>query len=146
LHSWLKVSKGRKCFIGFLIILCVDWLYHDFLFPFFFHFPADDFGKIEPDGIFEFIFGEIVFAVKINVPPYDDRTLVDGAGSHQTNVLSSDSPLRLEKLPPCSPELNQAQRFFQELRKELANQIYETVEEIKAKRNRFYSDIERSRN
>ncbi len=59
--------------------------------------------------------------------------LVDGAGSHQTNVLSSDSPLRLEKLPPCSPELNPAQRFFQELRKELANQKYETVEEIKAK-------------
>lgn len=59
--------------------------------------------------------------------------IVDGAGSHQANVLSADSPLRLEKLPPCSPELNPAERFFQELRKELANQIFETVQEIEVR-------------
>lgn len=59
--------------------------------------------------------------------------IVDGAGSHQANVLSADSPLRLEKLPACSPELNPAERFFQELRKELANQIFETIDEIEVK-------------
>lgn len=65
--------------------------------------------------------------------PATTLVIIDGAGSHQANVLSSNSPLRLEKLPPCSPELNPAERFFQELRKELANQIFETVEEIEAK-------------
>ncbi len=50
--------------------------------------------------------------------------IVDGAGSHQANILSADSPLGLEKLPPYAPELNPAERFFQELRKDLANQIF----------------------
>lgn len=59
--------------------------------------------------------------------------IVDGAGSHQANVLSADSPLRIEKLPPASPELNPVERFFQELRKALANQVFETVEAIEDK-------------
>lgn len=73
------------------------------------------------------------FAKYLGKKPATTLVIVDGAGSHQTNVLSSDSPLRLEKLPPSSPELNPAERFFQELRKELANQIFETVEELEAK-------------
>ena len=30
------------------------------MFPFFFHFPTDDFEQIKTNGIFEFFFGEIV--------------------------------------------------------------------------------------
>lgn len=59
--------------------------------------------------------------------------IIDGAGSHQENVLSRDSVLRIEKLPPASPELNPVERFFQELRKGLANQVFETVEAIEEK-------------
>lgn len=59
--------------------------------------------------------------------------IVDGAGAHQANVLSPDSTLRIEKLPPASPELNPVERFFQELRKGLANQVFETVEAIEEK-------------
>lgn len=59
--------------------------------------------------------------------------IVDGADSHQANVLSQDSPFRIEKLPPASPELNPVERFFQELRKGLANQVFETVEAIEKK-------------
>jgi transposase len=73
------------------------------------------------------------FAEYLGKEPEKTLVMVDGAGSHQANVLSADSPLRLEKLPPCSPELNPAERFFQELRKESANQVFETVKDIEVK-------------
>jgi len=47
------------------------------LFPFFFQFPADDFGKIKTDRICKFFFGEIVFAIKVDVSPSDDRAFFD---------------------------------------------------------------------
>lgn len=59
--------------------------------------------------------------------------IVDGAGSHQESVLSANSRLRLEKLPAACPELNPVERFFQELRKELANEIFESVTAIEEK-------------
>jgi transposase len=59
--------------------------------------------------------------------------IVDGAGCHQGDTIRADSGLALEKLPPACPELNPAERFFQELRKELANQVFETIGEIEEK-------------
>lgn len=70
------------------------------------------------------------FADYVGVDADTTLVIVDGAGSHQANVLSRDAVLRMEKLPPASPELNPVERFFQELRKGLANQIFETVEAI----------------
>ncbi len=59
--------------------------------------------------------------------------ILDGAGAHQENVLAADSRLRIEKLPAASPELNPVERFFEELRKELANQVFEDIQAIEAK-------------
>ena len=59
--------------------------------------------------------------------------IVDAAGCHQADTIKDDSSLALEKLPPACPELNPAERFFQELRKELANQVFETIEAIEEK-------------
>jgi transposase len=73
------------------------------------------------------------FADYVGAESATTLVIVDGAGSHQTNVLSRDSVLRIEKLPPASPELNPVERFFQELRKGLANQVFETVEAIEEK-------------
>ncbi|HSK73685.1 MAG TPA: transposase [Pyrinomonadaceae bacterium] len=33
-------------------------------------------------------------------------------------------------MPPYSPELNPVERFFQELRRELKNKVYESYEEV----------------
>src|SRR3989339_2268947 len=48
-------------------------------------------------------------------------------------------------LPPYSPELNPAERFFEELRKATANQIFKTIEEqeaaIEAKLNGLADDV-----
>ena len=59
--------------------------------------------------------------------------ILDGAGCHQADTIKDDSSLALEKLPPACPELNPAERFFQELRKELANQVFETIKAIEEK-------------
>jgi transposase len=59
--------------------------------------------------------------------------ILDGAGSHQQSAVDEDSSLRLEKLPSACPELNPVERFFQELRRELSNQVFETIQEIEQK-------------
>lgn len=66
------------------------------------------------------------------LPPQSEQTLMilDGAGSHQQSIVGENSSLRLEKLPSACPELNPVERFFQELRRELSNQVFETIEEI----------------
>lgn len=73
------------------------------------------------------------FAKYLGAEAAPTLVIIDGAGSHQANVLSRDSALRVEKLPPATPELNPVERFFQELRKGLANQVFETIEAIEEK-------------
>lgn len=52
--------------------------------------------------------------------------ILDGAGAHR---LEEAGEIRLGKLPAYAPELNPVERLFQELRKALANRIFETLEE-----------------
>ena len=59
--------------------------------------------------------------------------ILDGAGCHQENVLVAESRLRIEKLPPACPELNPVERFFEEVRKELANQVFEDIQAVETK-------------
>lgn len=59
--------------------------------------------------------------------------ILGGAGAHQASVLAADSRLRIEKLPAANPELNPVERFFEELRKELANQVFEDIQAIEAR-------------
>lgn len=52
---------------------------------------------------------------------------------------------RIIFLPPYSPELNPTERFFEELRKSTADQIFKTIEDqevvIEAKLNALTDDI-----
>lgn len=63
--------------------------------------------------------------------------IVDGAGCHQPDTIRANSGLALEKLPTACPELNPAERFFQELRRELANQVFETIGAVEEKINQI---------
>lgn len=65
--------------------------------------------------------------------PPETLLILDGAGSHQETAVGENSLLHLQKLPPACPELNPVERFFQELRKELANQVFETVSAVEEK-------------
>jgi transposase len=52
--------------------------------------------------------------------------IADGAGAHQKDVCLQNG-ITLANLPPYCPELNPVERFFEELRKDLSNQVYENI-------------------
>lgn len=58
--------------------------------------------------------------------------ITDGAGAHQADVIPAANII-LEKLPAASPELNPVERFFEELRKALSNQVFDTIEAVEDK-------------
>ena len=59
----------------------------------------------------------------------DTLLILDGAGSHRSEKVSYGE-IDKQVLPPYSPELNPVERFFQELRRELKNKVYETYAQV----------------
>jgi len=55
--------------------------------------------------------------------------VLDGAGSHRSERVSYGK-VDKQVLPPYSPELNPVERFFQEVRRELKNKVYESYEAV----------------
>ena len=55
--------------------------------------------------------------------------ITDGAAAHCSSRLSLAS-VRLERIPPYSPELNPVEQFFKELRKELKNRVFDSYEQV----------------
>lgn len=53
--------------------------------------------------------------------------IADGASAHQKEVCLKNG-IRLEHLPTACPELNPVERFFEELRKEMSNHVYDTID------------------
>ncbi len=60
------------------------------------------------------------------------RLITDGAAAHRSTRLKVAQRLTIERLPPYSPELNPVERLFKELRRELKNRIFESLEEVEA--------------
>jgi len=56
--------------------------------------------------------------------------ITDGAASHRSARLEINERLRIEHLPPYSPELNPVERLFKELRRELKNRVFESIETV----------------
>ena len=55
--------------------------------------------------------------------------IADRAGSHQNRVCEHRG-IAMEHLPRGCPELNPVERFFEELRKELADHIFDNLREV----------------
>jgi transposase len=53
----------------------------------------------------------------------------DNAPSHRPKIVRERKNITCVFLPPYSPELNPAERFFGEIRKSTANQIFETLDD-----------------
>lgn len=53
----------------------------------------------------------------------------DNAPCHRPKIHKEIPGLTVLFLPPYSPELNPTERFFEEMRKSTANQIFKTIEE-----------------
>lgn len=70
----------------------------------------------------------------------------DNAPCHRPQIHREIEGLIILFLPPYSPELNPTERFFEELRKATANQIFKTIEDqevaIEAKLNALTGDVE----
>lgn len=75
-----------------------------------------------------------VFLVELKKQHPDTLTIVvwDNAPCHRPKVHREIPGLIVLFLPPYSPELNPAERFFEELRKATANTIFNTIEEQEA--------------
>jgi transposase len=56
--------------------------------------------------------------------------ITDGATSHRSKKLELDERIKLELLPPYSPQLNPVERFFQEIRRKLKNKVFSIYKEV----------------
>lgn len=54
--------------------------------------------------------------------------IADGATAHKEELFDREK-LVFERLPAACPELNPVERFFKELRKQLKNKIFDTLEQ-----------------
>lgn len=52
----------------------------------------------------------------------------DNAPSHRPKIIRERKNITCIFLPPYSPELNPAERFFEEIRKSTANKIFESID------------------
>jgi transposase len=88
------------------------------------------------------------FLLELKKKHPDTLTIVvwDNAPCHRPVVHRSIPGLIVLFLPPYSPELNPAERFFEELRKATANRIFQTITEqevaIEARLNLLADDTE----
>ncbi len=61
-------------------------------------------------------------------PFQDVFVVVDNAPCHRRKDLHEIEGLTLIHLPSYSPELNPAERYFEEIRRDTANQVFESLE------------------
>jgi hypothetical protein len=60
-----------------------------------------------------------------------DAVVWDGAGAHRARLLADLTTARV-RLPPYSPELNPAERVFEEVRRRTAGRVYDSVADKQA--------------
>jgi transposase len=70
-----------------------------------------------------------VFLDELSKRYLDQHLLVvlDGAPSHRSEQIVHPENISFLRLPPRSPELDPAERWFQEFRRSLSNRIFESV-------------------
>ena len=105
-------------------------------------------GKLEWAWI-DSMSSETVARAALSVRRYTEvRALVwDGAGSHRSELVRSIAGVKTITLPAYSPELNPAERVFEEVRRWVEGRVYgsidEKVEAVNACLSRLDSDPER---
>ena len=64
----------------------------------------------------------------------------DGHGAHTARLLA-DLPVARVRLPPYSPELNPAERVFEEVRRRLEGRCYDTVADKQARADAYLAEL-----
>ena len=69
-----------------------------------------------------------------------DAVVWDGAGAHRARLLA-DLPTARVRLSPYSPELNPAERVFEEIRRRTEGRVYATVADKQAVAQAYLADL-----
>jgi hypothetical protein len=69
-----------------------------------------------------------------------DAVVWDGHGAHTAKLLA-DLPTARVRLPPYSPELNPAERVFQEVRRRVEGRCYDTVADKQARADAYLATL-----
>jgi len=75
------------------------------------------------DGCLQMFLGEL----SKTYPEHHLLIVLDGAPSHRSEQITHPGNVSLLMLPPYSPELDPAERWFQEFRRKLSNRTFENV-------------------
>ncbi len=59
--------------------------------------------------------------------------IMDNASFHKSKKVKVTKNIKIEYLPPYSPELNPQERRFEDIKKFLKNRVFKTVEELEKK-------------
>jgi len=59
--------------------------------------------------------------------------IIDNAGFHSTKDIELPNNIALIPIPPYSPELNPAERVWQEIKSKIAMKIYDTLDHLENK-------------
>ncbi len=86
----------------------------------------------------------MIFRTVLSVKRHTDvRVLVwDGAVSHRSELVRSAERVRTILRPAYSPELNPAERVFEEVRRWVQGRVYSSLEEKMAAVNEYLSRLE----
>ena len=66
--------------------------------------------------------------------------IADGATAHKAELFDKEK-LVFERLPAACPELNPVERFFKEVRKQLKNRVFETLEQAQKRIQKIVEDL-----
>ena len=69
-----------------------------------------------------------------------DAVVWDGHGAHTARLLA-DLPTARVRLPPYSPELNPAERVFEEVRRRVEGRTYDAVADKQARADAYLRDL-----
>jgi hypothetical protein len=75
------------------------------------------------DGCLEVFLDEL----SKSYPEHHLLIVLDGAPSHRSEKIDRPENISLLMLPPYSPELDPAERWFQEFRRKLSDRVFESV-------------------
>lgn len=123
-RRWTPVGHRPRCrmYIGY------DWAY---LYAAINPYSGDLFCLLLPYMTKE-CFTKFLEAFQAHIGQRETLLILDKATNHQAPEGTAGT-ITLAHLPTACPELNPAERFFQELRKQLANQVFFDLEQVEQK-------------
>lgn len=91
---------------------------------------GESFHLMDIDGMDTISTRLFLCAIKKEYPDHHIVVVWDNAGCHRATEFRDIPGLSIVNLPPYSPELNPAERWFEEMRRETCNVVFETLEKL----------------